>query len=142
MTSKWQPIETAPKDRDIWVCGFASVWTSSDAFLWQGQAGFSEKDGLWWTTSCDDSGQPLKVIPTHWVELLKLPELPQLCNDYTEKFVDQVIDANSQAVIEFIHGSEKAFNSLVGQVMKLSGGSVNPETVISMIRSKISIDIS
>ena len=65
----WQPIATAPRDADVWVYGLATVWTNSCPFLWQGQAGWDEDDASWWTTAHDDKGEPLKVIPTHWMPL-------------------------------------------------------------------------
>lgn len=65
----WLPIATAPRDADIWVYGLATVWTSSRPFLWQGQAGWYDDDASWWTIAHDDKGEPLKVIPTHWMPL-------------------------------------------------------------------------
>jgi hypothetical protein len=65
----WQPIETAPKDVEVWVVGLAKPWRTSMEFIWQGQSGFSEEDGRWWTTAHDDSGEPLFVKPTHWMPL-------------------------------------------------------------------------
>ena len=70
----WLPIAAAPRDADIWVYGLATVWTSSCPFLWQGQAGWDDDDSSWWTTAHDDKGEPLKVIPTHW---MPLPSPPQ-----------------------------------------------------------------
>ena len=65
--SDWQPIETAPKDCDVWVYGEAVPWRNSCAFLWQGQAGWNEDDGCWWTTAHDDKGEAMKVAATHWM---------------------------------------------------------------------------
>ena len=39
-----------------------------------------------------------------------------------EKIVDEVLAANAQQVADFKAGKEKAFNSLVGQVMKATKG--------------------
>ena len=69
----WQPIETAPKDADVWVYGLAHVWVGSCQFFWQGQAGWDADDASWWTTAHDDKGEPLKVIPTHWMPLPAAP---------------------------------------------------------------------
>jgi hypothetical protein len=66
---KWRDIEEAPRDEDVWVYGLAKVWDGSCQFHWQGQAGWNEEDGTWWTTSHDDEGKPLKVTPTHWQPL-------------------------------------------------------------------------
>ncbi len=54
-----------------------------------------------------------------------------------EALVDQVIAANSATVAEFRAGKEKAFNSLVGQVMKASKGKANPAQVNDVLRRRL-----
>jgi len=54
-----------------------------------------------------------------------------------EKIVDQVLAANAQQVADFRAGKEKAFNSLVGQVMKVSRGKANPQQVNDILRRKL-----
>jgi aspartyl-tRNA(Asn)/glutamyl-tRNA(Gln) amidotransferase subunit B len=54
-----------------------------------------------------------------------------------EKIVDQVITANAQQVADYKGGKEKAFNSLVGQAMKLSKGKANPQQVSEILRRKL-----
>jgi aspartyl-tRNA(Asn)/glutamyl-tRNA(Gln) amidotransferase subunit B len=54
-----------------------------------------------------------------------------------EKIVDQVLAANAQQVADFQAGKEKAFNSLVGQVMKASRGKANPQQVNDILRRKL-----
>ena len=54
-----------------------------------------------------------------------------------EKIVDQVLAANVQQVADFRAGKEKAFNSLVGQVMKASRGKANPQQVNDILRRKL-----
>jgi aspartyl-tRNA(Asn)/glutamyl-tRNA(Gln) amidotransferase subunit B len=54
-----------------------------------------------------------------------------------EKIVDQVLTANAQQVADFRAGKEKAFNSLVGQVMKASRGKANPQQVNDILRHKL-----
>ncbi|MDP2399670.1 MAG: Asp-tRNA(Asn)/Glu-tRNA(Gln) amidotransferase subunit GatB [Burkholderiales bacterium] len=54
-----------------------------------------------------------------------------------EKIVDQVLAANARQVADFKAGKEKAFNSLVGQVMKASRGKANPQQVNDILRSKL-----
>ena len=56
-----------------------------------------------------------------------------------EKIVDQVIAANAQQVADFRAGKEKAFNSLVGQVMKASRGKANPQQVNDILRRKLAV---
>jgi aspartyl-tRNA(Asn)/glutamyl-tRNA(Gln) amidotransferase subunit B len=55
-----------------------------------------------------------------------------------EKIVDQVIAANAQQVADYKGGKEKAFNSLVGQAMKLSKGKANPQQVSEIFKRKLS----
>ena len=54
-----------------------------------------------------------------------------------EKIVDQVIAANAQQVADYKGGKDKAFNSLVGQAMKLSKGKANPQQVSDILRRKL-----
>ncbi|MBY0271528.1 MAG: Asp-tRNA(Asn)/Glu-tRNA(Gln) amidotransferase subunit GatB [Burkholderiales bacterium] len=54
-----------------------------------------------------------------------------------EKIVDQVLADNAQQVADFRAGREKAFNSLVGQVMKASRGKANPQQVNDILRRKL-----
>ncbi len=55
-----------------------------------------------------------------------------------EKIVDQVIAANPQQVADYRGGKEKAFNSLVGQVMKATRGKANPQQVNEILKRKLS----
>ncbi len=54
-----------------------------------------------------------------------------------EQLVDAVIAANAGIVAEFRAGKDKAFNSLVGQVMKASKGSANPAQVNAILKRKL-----
>jgi len=54
-----------------------------------------------------------------------------------EKIVDEVLAANPKSVEEFRAGKEKAFNALVGQVMKASKGKANPQQVNELLRAKL-----
>ena len=54
-----------------------------------------------------------------------------------EKLVDEVLAANAKQVEDFRAGKEKAFNSLVGQVMKASKGKANPAQVNEILRRKL-----
>jgi aspartyl-tRNA(Asn)/glutamyl-tRNA(Gln) amidotransferase subunit B len=55
-----------------------------------------------------------------------------------EKICDQVIAANAQQVADYRGGKDKAFNSLVGQVMKLTKGKANPQQVTEILKRKLS----
>ena len=54
-----------------------------------------------------------------------------------EQIADQVIAANAQQVADYRGGKEKAFNSLVGQVMKATKGKANPQQVSEILRRKL-----
>ncbi len=54
-----------------------------------------------------------------------------------EKIVDEVLAANQKSVEEFRTGKEKAFNALVGQVMKASKGKANPAQVNDILKNKL-----
>ncbi len=45
--------------------------------------------------------------------------------------------ANAQQVADYRAGKEKAFNSLVGQVMKASKGKANPAQVNEILKKKL-----
>jgi len=55
-----------------------------------------------------------------------------------EKLVDDVLAANAKQVQDYRSGKEKAFNSLVGQVMKATKGKADPEQVNQVLRRKLS----
>ena len=54
-----------------------------------------------------------------------------------EAMVDQVLAANPKSIDEFKAGKDKAFNALVGQVMKASKGSANPAQVNELLKKKL-----
>ncbi|MGC2518901.1 MAG: Asp-tRNA(Asn)/Glu-tRNA(Gln) amidotransferase subunit GatB [Burkholderiales bacterium] len=54
-----------------------------------------------------------------------------------EKIVDEVLAANAKQVEDYRAGKEKAFNSLVGQVMKASKGKANPAQVNEILKKKL-----
>ncbi|MBC7921063.1 MAG: Asp-tRNA(Asn)/Glu-tRNA(Gln) amidotransferase GatCAB subunit B, partial [Ferruginibacter sp.] len=54
-----------------------------------------------------------------------------------EKIVDSVLESNRKNVEEFRQGKEKAFNALVGQVMKASQGKANPQQAGELLRKKL-----
>ena len=54
-----------------------------------------------------------------------------------EKMVDVVLTANAKQVEDYRAGKEKAFNSLVGQVMKAAKGKANPGQVNAILKKKL-----
>jgi aspartyl-tRNA(Asn)/glutamyl-tRNA(Gln) amidotransferase subunit B len=55
-----------------------------------------------------------------------------------ETIIDSVLAANQKSVEEFRSGKERAFNALVGQIMKASQGKANPGQVNELLRKKLS----
>ncbi len=51
--------------------------------------------------------------------------------------IDKVIAENGKLVEEFCAGKEKAFNALVGQIMKASKGKANPQQVNELLRKRL-----
>ena len=54
-----------------------------------------------------------------------------------EALVEQVIAANPKSVNEYRAGKDKAFNALVGQVMKASQGKANPAQAGELLKKKL-----
>lgn len=62
-----------------------------------------------------------------------------LINDDSEivKFVNEVLDANPQSIVDFKGGKDRAFGFLVGQVMKASHGKVNPALTSKILMEEL-----
>jgi aspartyl-tRNA(Asn)/glutamyl-tRNA(Gln) amidotransferase subunit B len=54
-----------------------------------------------------------------------------------EAIVDEVIAGNAKSVDEYRAGKDKAFNALVGQVMKASKGKANPAQASELLKRKL-----
>jgi aspartyl-tRNA(Asn)/glutamyl-tRNA(Gln) amidotransferase subunit B len=54
-----------------------------------------------------------------------------------ESIIDQVLAANPKSIDEYRAGKDKAFNALVGQVMKASQGKANPGQVNELLKKKL-----
>jgi len=54
-----------------------------------------------------------------------------------ERIVDEVLSANAKQAEDYRAGREKAFNSLVGQVMKRTQGKANPAQVNEILRRRL-----
>ncbi len=54
-----------------------------------------------------------------------------------ERIVGEVIAANPKSVDEFRAGKDKAFNALVGQVMKASRGKANPAQASELLKKRL-----
>ena len=93
------------------------------------------------------TGRMAKEIADKMVELPKkdpqtmIRENPQFQalhdSSAIEALVQEVLASNLQSVEDYKNGKEKAFNFLVGQVMKLSKGTASPDIVKSVILSHL-----
>lgn len=54
-----------------------------------------------------------------------------------DRIVDEVLAANTKSVDEYRAGKDKAFNALVGQVMKASKGKANPAQASELLKKKL-----
>ncbi|MDO9283683.1 MAG: Asp-tRNA(Asn)/Glu-tRNA(Gln) amidotransferase subunit GatB [Aquabacterium sp.] len=54
-----------------------------------------------------------------------------------EAIIDEVVVANPKSVDEYRAGKDKAFNALVGQVMKASRGKANPAQVNELLKKRL-----
>jgi len=59
-----------------------------------------------------------------------------------DKLVDEVLAANAAQIADYRAGKAKAFNALVGQVMKASKGKANPQQVNEILRRKLDSIVS
>jgi len=77
-------------------------------------------------------------FPERVDELIKERGLSQISDlGAIEKIVDNVLAANAKQVEDYRGGKEKAFNSLVGQVMKATQGKANPAQVNEILKRKL-----
>ncbi len=70
--------------------------------------------------------------------IIKAKGLKQISDEgQIAKLVDEILSANPQQVADYRNGKEKAFNSLIGQVMKVSKGKANPAQVNEILKKKL-----
>ena len=81
------------------------------------------------------SGKPVSSVD----QIIEAKGLKQISDSGAlELIIDTVLAANQKLVEEFRSGKEKAFNALVGQIMKASQGKANPGQVNELLRKKLS----
>jgi aspartyl-tRNA(Asn)/glutamyl-tRNA(Gln) amidotransferase subunit B len=85
------------------------------------------------------------VLPAMWSgqgnpdQIIEKQGLKQISDaGAIEKLVDEVLAKNAKQVEDYRAGKDKAFNSLVGQVMKATQGKANPAQVNEILRKKLS----
>ena len=80
----------------------------------------------------EDTGKEVNLI----IDELGLKQISD--SNEIDEIVDEVLKNNLTMVEEFKSGKDKAFNALVGQVMKASKGKANPTQVSSILKVKLS----
>ena len=84
------------------------------------------------------SGVEASVSPGRVSAAIELLGLQQMTDsDALEAIVDKVLAANPKSIDEFKAGKDKAFNALVGQVMKATQGKAHPGQVNELLRRKL-----
>jgi len=91
-------------------------------------------EALWSGEGQATSGAPAATVDA----LIEAKGLRQM-NDSAalEALVEQVVAANAKSVEEWRAGKDKAFNALVGQVMKASRGKANPAQAAELLRRRL-----
>lgn len=79
-----------------------------------------------------EKGEDAEVL----VETMGLKQIVDV--DAIEKIVSAVLNDNPDKIVEYKSGKDKIFGFFVGQVMKLSGGKMNPKIVNDILKSKLS----
>lgn len=72
------------------------------------------------------------------VILIEHPELkPMTDTSSIEKIVDEILSQNPESIKDYLAGKDRAFQFLIGQVMKLTKGTASPELVKNLLIKKI-----
>ncbi len=58
--------------------------------------------------------------------------------DILSSYLDEVIKNNEKSVKDYSNGKEKALQSLIGQVMRITQGKADPEITMELLINKIS----
>lgn len=83
-------------------------------------------DRLW---SSDERGVDVLIAELGLAQMSDAGEL--------ERIVDAVLAANAKSIEEYRSGKAKAFNALVGQVMKASAGKANPAQAGELLKRRL-----
>ena len=71
-------------------------------------------------------------------EIIESQGLQQISDDgEIEKIINSVIEKNPDQVAAYLAGKDKLFGFFVGQVMKLTQGKANPQTVNNILKEKL-----
>jgi aspartyl-tRNA(Asn)/glutamyl-tRNA(Gln) amidotransferase subunit B len=100
-------------------------------FLLEAQHGFHADQPKWFEKNPNWAAELIDAR-------IRIEGLTQISDSNAlEKIIDEVIAANPDNVAQFKAGKDKAFNALVGQVMKKSQGKANPQQAGDLLRSKL-----
>jgi aspartyl-tRNA(Asn)/glutamyl-tRNA(Gln) amidotransferase subunit B len=139
--------DSAPKTVANWITGELSALLNDrgvdfSQLLISGEA-FAKlldriKDGTISATAAKEVLQGMAKGEGDADEIIAKRGLKQISDSGAiEKIVDQVLAANAKQVEDYRAGKEKAFNSLVGQVMKATQGKANPAQVNEVLKRKL-----
>ena len=87
------------------------------------------------TAAPETSAGTVGATATATVSIANLWQLTD--SSEVERVIDDVLKANAKQVADYRAGKEKAFNALVGQVMKATRGKANPAQVNEILRRKL-----
>lgn len=86
--------------------------------------------GVMWDSKPDDANAVDRIIDEKGLKQIS-------DTGAIEKIIDEVLANNQKSVEEFRAGKAKAFNALIGQVMKATKGKANPGQVNQMLKQKL-----
>jgi len=78
----------------------------------------------------ESGGDPVKIIEEMGLKQQSDPKK-------LEAIIDKILDENKDKVIQYKAGKEKLFGFFVGQTMKISGGTANPQLVNDILKNKL-----
>jgi aspartyl-tRNA(Asn)/glutamyl-tRNA(Gln) amidotransferase subunit B len=78
----------------------------------------------------ETGGDPVKIIDEKGLKQKSDPK-------ELEAIVDKILGDNKEKVDQFKSGKDKLFGFFVGQVMKISGGTANPQLVNNILKKKL-----
>ena len=78
----------------------------------------------------DTGGDPIKIIEKKGLKQKSDPK-------ELEALIDTILKENKDKVSQYKSGKDKLFGFFVGQVMKISGGTANPQLVNNILKNKL-----
>jgi aspartyl-tRNA(Asn)/glutamyl-tRNA(Gln) amidotransferase subunit B len=78
----------------------------------------------------DTGGDPVQIIEKKGLKQKSDPK-------ELEVLIDNVLEENKDKVSQYKSGKDKLFGFFVGQIMKVSGGTANPQLVNDLLKKKL-----